>query len=382
MTDEPADCRVDRGPAGGGAGTADEAYMARAIALGRRGIGLTDPNPSVGCVIVRDGRIVGEGTTSRAGGPHAEVNALARAGGEARGADVFVTLEPCVHTGRTGPCTAALIAAGVRRVVAANVDPFPQVNGGGLAALNAAGIETSHGCLAASARAADPGYWSRLERGRPWVRLKLAASLDGHTALGNGASQWITGPQARADVHRWRARSSAIVTGIGTVLADDPALTARPDEAMEFLPPAVVVMDSALRTPPAARLFAAGGDVIVFHSAAAPHGSALPGRTRLEPVEGAALDPALVARRLGELEFGTVWVEAGPTLAGAWLESGLVDELIVYLAPDLLGSGAREMAAFGPLASLRDRLSFEIADLRRFGRDLRIVLTPATVRGD
>ncbi len=368
-------------PDNGGQSEADLAHMARAIRLARRGIGLTDPNPSVGCVIVGNGRIVGEGTTARAGGPHAEISALAAAGPLATGATAYVTLEPCSHQGRTGPCTRALIDAGVARVVTAGRDPNPLVSGAGFAALEAAGVAVETGCLEAPAQAVNPGYWSRFGRGRPWVRLKLAASLDGRTALASGESQWITGPEARADVHRWRARSSAILTGIGTVLADDPALTARPENGLDFAPPARIVADSGLRTPPAARLFDAPGDVLLFASRDAAHSAEFArAGVRLELTDGGPrVDLAAMLRRLGALEFNTVWTEAGAGLAGALLEAELVDELIIYVAPDLLGSEARGMASFGPLGSLADRIGFEFDDVRRIGRDLRITALPASV---
>jgi diaminohydroxyphosphoribosylaminopyrimidine deaminase/5-amino-6-(5-phosphoribosylamino)uracil reductase len=360
----------------------DHRWMAHAVVLARRGIGLTDPNPSVGCVLVRGGESVGEGTTAEAGGPHAEIVALAAAGQRAAGATAYVTLEPCAHFGRTGPCTRALIAAGVARVVAASLDPDARMNGQGLAELEAAGIATAQGCQAASARDVNPGYWSRFERGRPWVRLKLAASLDGRTALANGQSQWITGAEARADVHRWRARSSAVMTGSGTVLADDPALTARPASAPPFVQPLRIVVDSSLRTPPAAKLLAAGGPVLIFHAAGAG-GEAAALRDRgagLEAIDGGPrVDLPAMLSRLAALAVNTVWVEAGARLSGALLEAHLVDQLVVYLAPDLLGDSARGMAGFGPLGSLADRLRFRFDDVRRIGADLRIIATPGSV---
>ncbi len=387
---------------------ADLRFMARAVRLAERGVGLTDPNPSVGCVIVRDGAVVGEGRTARVGGPHAEINALAAAGDLARGATAYVTLEPCAHQGRTGPCTEALIAAGIARVVAAGVDPDSRMAGQGFAALSAAGIETGQGLLEASARAVNPGYFSRLERGRPWVRLKYGASLDGRTALANGRSQWITGPDARADVHRWRARAGAVLTGVGTVLADDPTLTARPDDGRDFAEPIRVIVDSALRTPATARLFEAAGDVLIFCAgdAQAPADTmkgqvaALRDRgavvnfvaavERKDPRAGPTpervsagrdrVDLGAVLTLLAQRGVNTVWVEAGATLGGALLAAGLVDELILYLAPDLLGADARGMADIGRLTDLDDRIALQWRDVRRVGRDLRIVATPVTVR--
>ena len=356
--------------------------MTRAFELAGLGIGLTDPNPSVGCVLVKGGVVVGEGTTTRAGGAHAEVVALTVAGAQARGATAYVTLEPCCHVGRTGPCTTALIEAGIVQVVVAALDPDLRMSGRGLAALAAAGVTVRQGCQSEQARRVDPGYWSRLERGRPWVRLKVAASLDGRTALQSGESQWITGPQARADVHRWRARSSAVLTGVGTVVADDPLLTPRDVSEFEYVEPIRVVVDSTLRTPDRARLLDTGGSVYVFHAACADESaSGLAGRGAiLEPAgPGPKVDLGLMLARLGELAVNTVWVEAGAGLSGALLDAGIVDELLVYLAPDLLGSDAREMATFGPLAALDDRLAFNFADVRQFGRDLRITATPATL---
>jgi diaminohydroxyphosphoribosylaminopyrimidine deaminase/5-amino-6-(5-phosphoribosylamino)uracil reductase len=357
----------------------DHRYMARALELARRGIALTDPNPSVGCVLVGGGKIIGEGTTARAGGPHAEIAALQQSGASAAGATAYVTLEPCAHHGRTGPCTDALIAAGVKRLVCAALDPNPLVNGRGVAQLEAAGIRVERGLLEKSAAAINPGYVSRMLRGRPWVRMKIASSLDGKTALANGKSQWITGEPARADVHLWRARSSAILTGIGTLLADDPSLTARPITGFDFAPPASVVIDASLRTPPHAKVLSSPGGVFIFHSGGAvdaeralvesgAHIEALP--------DGAKVDLEAALRRLAELEINTVWVESGPTLSGALVEAQLVDELIVYMAPDLLGGSARSMLNIAVLDDLRQKRSLVIGDVRRIGRDLRITAMP------
>ncbi|WP_428099968.1 bifunctional diaminohydroxyphosphoribosylaminopyrimidine deaminase/5-amino-6-(5-phosphoribosylamino)uracil reductase RibD [Candidatus Rariloculus sp.] len=361
----------------------DQEYMARALRLARNGLNTTDPNPTVGCVLVRDGEIVGEGWTAPVGGPHAERVALAAAGGGARGATAFVTLEPCGHQGRTGPCTAALIEAGVVHVVCAMSDPNPLVSGAGLRMLGEAGVSVEQGLMEQSARKLNEGYLARMTRGRPWVRSKIATSLDGRTALASGESKWITGPGARGDVHRWRARSSAVLTGVGTVLADDPSLTARPDdEGAGLVQPLRVIVDSALRTPPAARTTSLPGEVVVFATAAAtPRRTKLEAAgVRIEQVEGSPrCDLGQVLARLAELEVNDVWVEAGPTLNGALLAHGLIDELVLYYAPQILGDGARGMFALAPLARLGDRHELVIEDLRMVGRDLRILARPSTV---
>jgi diaminohydroxyphosphoribosylaminopyrimidine deaminase/5-amino-6-(5-phosphoribosylamino)uracil reductase len=357
----------------------DAAYMRRALALALHGLNTTDPNPRVGCVIVNDGRIVGEGWHERAGGPHAEVQALHAAAAAAAGATVYVSLEPCVHTGRTPPCVQALIASGVRRVVYACDDPNPLVNGAGAQALRAAGVQVSSDVLAAEAGVLNPGFFKRMRTGLPWVRVKLASSLDGRTALANGASRWITGEAARTDVQRFRARSSVILTGSGTVLADDPALTVRID-AVERAP-LRVVLDSALRVSAAARVFAGEGAAMVFTASNdAPRRAELERRgVRVESVargrDGAlALEPVL--RRLGQLQANEIWVEAGARLAGALLRAQLVDELIVYLAPLLLGPAARPLLELPEIASLGESLRLQFTDCTRVGEDLRLTARP------
>ena len=359
--------------------------MARAVRLARRGLYSADPNPRVGCVLVKAGRIVGEGWHERAGGPHAERMALERAGDNAAGATAFVTLEPCSHTGRTGPCAQALIAARVARVVCAGADPNPLVHGAGIRALREAGVDVATGVLEASAADLNPGFFARMIRGRPLVRSKLAASLDGRTALANGASQWITGAAARRDVHRWRARASAILTGIGTVLADDPRLDARPRQVKhKLLQPARVVLDSRLRTPLQAKLLTLPGDVVIFTARAAPRAAKAlresGARVELAP-GGRQCSLDRVMTRLGDLEFNEVWVEAGATLNGALLDAGLIDELVIYLAPDVLGADARGMFAIDPLASLERRFALKYEDVRRVGRDLRITACLPDRRG-
>lgn len=354
----------------------DREFMQAALAEAGGGLYTTQPNPRVGCVIAKGNRVVGRGLHKIAGGPHAEIDALADAGLEARGATAYVTLEPCCHQGRTGPCTEALIAADVARVVYAHEDPNPEVAGKGARRLQEAGIAVAGGLLEDAARALNEGYLSRVERGRPFVRCKVGISLDGRTALADGHSQWITGKAARADVQHYRARSSAIVTGIGTVLADDPHLNARLAlPGIEIHQPARVILDSRLRTPPDARLFAAGGPVHVF--TAADSGSQLPRATvHAVPAGETGLDLAAVMAALAELEFNEVLVEAGAILTGSLLQAGLVDELLVYQAPVLLGKDARGLADFGPLRAMSERLEFELRESTVVGEDLRLALRP------
>ena len=350
--------------------------MARAVRLARRGLRSADPNPRVGCVLVQAGKIVGEGWHERAGGPHAERMGLDRAGRKAVGATAYVTLEPCNHTGRTEPCSEALIEARVARVVCAGYDPNPLVSGAGIRRLKEAGVDVEVGVLASSAAALNPGYAARMIRGRPLIRSKLAASLDGRTALANGASQWITGEAARRDVHEWRARSSAVLTGIGTVLADDPALDARPEASPRpVLQPARIVLDSRMRTPPQARLLGLPGEVYIFAAREASNDAQalVKAGARVEVAPGSRhCDLGRVMTRLAELQFNEVWVEAGARLNGALLEAGLIDELVIYLAPQVLGADARGMFAIEPLASLAGRLELKYRDVRRVGKDLRI----------
>ncbi len=358
-------------------------HMRRALELARNGLYTTDPNPRVGCVLVAEGRIVGEGWTAPAGGPHAERTAIERAGAAARGATAYVTLEPCNHTGRTGPCTDALIAAGVSRVVCAVRDPNTGVAGGGIEALETAGLDVEVGMLEREAREINPGYWVRMERGRPLVRSKLAVSLDGRTALANGESQWITSAEARADVHRWRARSSAVMTGVGTILADDPSLDARLDEdGVDVLQPSRVIVDSQLRTPENARTLSLPGNRLIFTTKADSEQTAALTRqgVSVERVGGAQrCDLHEVMGRLGALEFNEVWVEAGPQLNGALLREGLIDELVIYIAPVLLGSAARGMFDLDNLTELAQCPRLDFDEIRAVGSDLRIIATPANV---
>ncbi|MGE3774479.1 MAG: bifunctional diaminohydroxyphosphoribosylaminopyrimidine deaminase/5-amino-6-(5-phosphoribosylamino)uracil reductase RibD [Gammaproteobacteria bacterium] len=361
---------------------ADHRFLAAAFALARRGLNSTRPNPRVGCVIVRDGEVVGRGFHHHAGGPHAEIVALGAAGARAHGATVYVTLEPCNHHGRTPPCVDALIAARVARVVYAGDDPHPRVAGQGAARLRAAGIEVARGTLAAAARELNRGFLSRYERGRPWVTLKTGISLDGRTALANGESQWITGPAARADVQRLRARSCAVMTGVGTVLADDPALTVR-DARYDLggCPPARVVLDAALAVPPTARLFADPAPVIVFTASAEParRAALAAAGASFEPVPaatGGGVELAAVLARLAARECNEVLVECGPRLAGALVSAGFVDELVCYVAPRLLGAGARGAFDWPDLTELGASPGFEFVEVRRIGADLRMIARP------
>ena len=357
----------------------DRDLMSRAMALAERGLYTTDPNPRVGCVIARDGVVVGEGFHARAGQPHAEPGALAAAGDKARGATAYVTLEPCNHHGRTPPCTDALIAAGVARVVYGARDPNPRVSGAGEERLRRAGIEVASGLMAEASRELNCGFVKRMEKGRPFVRVKLAMSLDGRTALANGESRWITSDTARKDVQRYRARSSAIVTGIGTVLGDDPAMNVRlPDSDRQ---PWRVVLDSRLRTPPGSRIVDRDGQLLVFASQDDPvRRAALEARSALVeilPAVAGHISLQGVLARLARLEMNEVWVEAGPRLAGAFVREGLFDELVVYVAPSLIGGDAMPLVQLPGIEKLDDRLRLRYTDIQQVGDDLRLTLRPA-----
>jgi len=363
----------------------DRLAMQRALELAARGLATTDPNPRVGCVIAHGERIVGEGWHRRAGEPHAEVLALQAAAAQAAEATVYVTLEPCSHHGRTPPCTEALVGARVARVVYATEDPNPQVNGRGAELLRSAGVAVEAGLLESEALELNCGFVKRMQQGLPWVRLKLAMSLDGRTALASGASRWISGEAARQDVQQWRARSSAILTGIGTVLADDPRLDVRAPEAAgaQTRQPLRVLLDRRLRTPPAARLLGSGGDVLIFTELAAladaARGAALGARgARIEslPAEGERLALGAVLERLGELEVNELLVEAGPTLSGELVRQSLVDELLLYVAPKLLGDKARPLLELAEPAGLSAARAFTLLDTHTFGDDLRLRLRP------
>lgn len=356
---------------------ADHGHMARALRLAEKGRTTAHPNPRVGCVLVRDGNVVGEGWHRAAGEPHAEVNALAAAGNAAAGATAYVTLEPCAHTGRTGPCVDALAAARVAEVVFAAEDPSSRVPHSGRVLLEKAGIRVRAGLLAAEARRQSEGFFSRIERGRPFVRLKIASSLDGATAMLSGESRWITDEAARADVQGLRAASGAIVTGIGTVRADDPLLTVR-DESRIVKQPLRVVVDPRLETPPAARLLAAPGDVALFcadernRKGLEARGAAV---YRADDGHGRVDLRALLAR-LAELSINDALVEAGPALCGSLLGARLADELVIYQAPHIMGSETRRMFHTPELTRLADRVDLRIADVRRVGTCLRITATP------
>lgn len=364
----------------------DEFFLARAFALARLGRFTTTPNPNVGCVLVREGEIVGEGYHLRAGEPHAEVHALRMAGEKAKGATAYVTLEPCSHHGRTPPCCDALVAAGVTRVVAAMQDPNPQVAGRGLYRLQQAGIDVKHGVMLAEAEAANPGFLKRMRTGFPYVQVKLGASLDGRTAMASGESQWITSKQSRQDVQRLRAESSAILSTSSTILADDPSLTVRWDELDErtqsaypqenLRQPLRIVIDSKNRVTPQHRIISQPGNTLLARLQAddviwpeSVEQWQVPGRD-------GQVDLVLLMMQLAKRQINSIWVEAGAKLAGALLQAGLVDELIVYMSPKLLGDNARGLCTLPGLTALADAPQFAFSDVRQVGPDLRLRLKP------
>ena len=359
------------------------ASMQEALALAALAIGVSEPNPRVGCVITSaDGRVIGRGHTQEAGGPHAEVMALrdaASRGEQVAGATVFVTLEPCSHHGRTPPCCDALVAASVGRVVYAIEDPNPLVAGQGLARLLSAGIEVLEGPLGDQSRELNIGFFSRMQRRRPWVRMKVAISLDGRSALANGASQWITGVAARTDGHAWRKRAGAVLTGVGTVLDDNPRLDVRLVHTERQ--PLRVIVDSRLDTPAASRILDTPGQVLIY--AAQPDATK---RTELEARgariavaanPGGKVDLSAMLADLATRGINELHVEAGHKLNGSFVREGLVDEYLVYMAPKLLGQG-RELAAFGPLAQLADAPQLRFTSITPIGDDIRILARPAT----
>lgn len=365
----------------------DEFWMARALELARRGRFTTSPNPNVGCVIVRDGEMVGEGYHLRAGEPHAEVHALRMAGERARGATAYVTLEPCSHHGRTPPCADALIAAGVARVVAAMQDPNPQVAGRGLHRLQQAGITVSHGLMMQDAEQVNLGFLKRMRTGVPYVRLKVAASLDGRTAMASGESKWITSPEARQDVQRFRAQSSAILSSSATVLADDPLLTVRWDaldpDTQQQLPdthlsqPIRVIVDSHGRVTPQHQLIHQQGQTWLASTQPSNDAAWPESVTHLTlPAHGGGVDLVALMMTLGKRQINSVWVEAGATLAGALLNAGVVDELIVYMAPKLLGQDARALCILPGLTQLAQAPAFTLTEVCQVGPDLRLRLIP------
>ena len=354
----------------------DHAHMARALRLAEQGLYTTQPNPRVGCVLAHGDEVVGEGWHQRVGEPHAEVFALRQAGEHARGATAYVTLEPCAHFGKTPPCADALIAAGVARVVVASEDPFHKVAGRGLGKLRDAGIAVESGLMRDAARELNRGFFSRIERQRPWVRVKLAMSLDGRTALASGESKWITGEAARADVQRWRARSSAILTGSGTVLADDPHLTVRLGDEAAFKPPLRVVLDRALRTPAGTHVLDGSAPTSIFHGGNARSVDDRFAHAELSaaPERDGRLDLAHVLHVLAERGVNELQVEAGPTLCGALLAGGLVDELLLYVAPILLGDKARPLLNLPLLETMTGARRLRIVDQCQVGADLRFLL--------
>ncbi len=360
----------------------DEVRLGEALALAQNSIGLSDPNPRVGCVIgTTDGAVLGTGFTQCPGGAHAEIMAFRDAtsrGLDVRGATAWVTLEPCAHHGRTPPCCDAIINAGISRVVVASADPFPAVNGEGIQRLRCAGIEVdlAQNGIASAARELNIGFFSRVERGRPWVRIKLAMSLDGKSALANGHSKWITSAEARADGHSWRKRASVIVTGIGTVLADDPALDVR--EVSTARQPQRAVIDTMARLPCNAKILRDAASCIVFTSDEAETEVLRAVGVEVDVVARSeqGLNLAAVIERLGRRECNEVHVEAGPTLTSQFVQLGLADELLVYVAPRLFGGG-RAAIALPELSALSDALDFKFIDCRHVGPDLRLLLRPA-----
>lgn len=358
----------------------DQQYMHRAFELAERGLYNTGANPRVGCVLVKEGRVIGEGWTQPVGQAHAEVHALANATESAQGATAYVTLEPCSHFGRTPPCSSALIEAGVKRVVAASVDPNPLVSGNGINALRAAGITVESGLLDTLNGPLNCGFFSRMTRSRPWVRVKLAASLDGRTALADGESRWITSAESRADVQRWRARANCILTGVGTIIADDPRMTVRlPDERWtngSDTQPLLAIVDSKCRTPLSARIFQRDGKIVIYSNSNKNMHERCEVVYHLSASPSGQISLSGVLRDLADREINEVHVEAGAELAASLLHEGLIDELIVYIAPHLLGADARALFQFAGLTDMSHRPSFRFDDVSRTGPDVRLILTP------
>lgn len=358
----------------------DHEYMARAIQLAKRGLYTTDPNPRVGCVIVNEGKIVGEGWHEKAGEAHAEINALKAAGDQARGATAYVTLEPCCHHGKTPPCSDALIAAGINRVIAAMQDPHDKVAGKGLQQLKNAGIDTQVGLMQAQAEALNPGFIKRMRTGKPYVRVKLAMSVDGRTAMASGQSKWITSDAARADVQHWRARSSAIMTGVGTVLADDPSMTARVNG--EELATTRVVIDSNLSMSESAKMLSLPGHTIIMTTCDEDDEiSRLQGAGAEVidvPAKHGSVDLGAVLDELGKEGYNEILLETGATLSGAMLQAGLIDEMIIYMAPCLMGSEARPLFSLAGIESMDQKINLDISDIRVLGKDIRLLAKPVT----
>ncbi len=369
----------------------DHEFMSRAIRLAKKGLNTTQPNPRVGCVITQDNCIVGEGWHKKAGEPHAEINALLQAGGQAKGATVYVTLEPCCHTGKTPPCTDSLIKAGVTKVIAAMQDPHDKVAGQGFEKLKQAGIEVQTGLLEEQARLLNPGFIKRMQQGLPFVRVKMAMSVDGRTAMASGESKWITGASARHDVQQWRARSCAMLTGIGTILHDDPSLTVRSvrpilekvgfaaNVQIDVRQPLRVILDSDLKLPVNAKVIQQAGDVLVFTSSEDSEAKAALEQAGVSvvavPKEGNGLDLTAILQYLASLQMNEVMVEAGANLAGSFVAAGLVDELILYMAPVLMGNNARGLFNLGFIRQMSDKIRLNIKEMRQFGEDIRIIAT-------
>jgi diaminohydroxyphosphoribosylaminopyrimidine deaminase/5-amino-6-(5-phosphoribosylamino)uracil reductase len=377
--------------------SSDVEYMQRALRLAEKGLYTTEPNPNVGCVIVKNGKIVGEGWHQRAGQAHAEINALKQAGDNARDATVYVTLEPCSHTGKTPPCANALIDAGVKKVIVAMADPNPLVAGSGLKRLQDAGIETGLGLLEAQARELNPGFIKRMDAGRPFVRVKLAMSLDGRTAMASGESQWISGEASRNDVQRFRAQSSAILTGIDTVLADDPSMNVRlTAQQLNIVAsqdadvgrnvawvrqPKRIVLDSQFKMPAAAKIFSqagvsSGGECIVYTALKVGNRDAYPFTIETIAVQDGRIDLHALMTDLAKKEINLVHVEAGSVLCGALLKNGLIDEIIIYMAPHIMGDNAKGLFHLPELEQMKDRIALTIKDVRSIGNDIRITARP------
>ena len=354
----------------------DHLFMARALRLAERGAYTTKPNPMVGCVIAHGDEIVGEGFHRRAGEAHAEVIALQAAGVRAKGATAYVTLEPCAHIGRTGPCADALIAAGVARVVVAMRDPFPQVDGAGFDKLRAAGIAVEWGLMEAQARQLNRGFLSRVERGRPWVRIKLGTSLDGRTAMASGESKWITGEASRLDVQKWRARSGALITGANTVLIDDPSLNVRLGDNTPFVAPLRVVLDPGLATIARGKVRDDSAPTLYLHASDAKPPHDLHVERDVVPVLHGRFDLEAVLKLLAVRGVNEVQVEAGATLAGAFIAAGLADEVLLYVAPVLLGERARPLFAGLGIDAMVQRAQLKVVDARAIGEDQRLLLVP------
>lgn len=356
--------------------------MARALELAAHGRWTTRPNPMVGCILVRDGQVVGEGYHVIAGGPHAEIHALASAQERAQGSTAYVTLEPCAHFGSTPPCAQALIQAGVARVIAAMQDPFPKVNGGGFAQLIEAGISVASGLLEHQARELNCGYLSRVQRQRPWVRLKLGASLDGRTALANGVSKWITSSASRQDVQLWRARASAILTGVGTVLADDPELTVRLSEPL-LRPPLRVVLDTQLRSLMKQRIRNQAAPTLYLHAPESFPPADFQGCAccPIPRHQSGGLDLEHVLNYLAQQGVNELMIEAGATLSGAFVQADLVDEFLLYLAPVLLGCQARPLLANLGIHQMSERIQLDLSDVCQLDGDIRLILRRRSSQG-